>query len=98
MAYLSESQREQLLNELIEKNFNQAKGKLRRMDPQGRMVLFRNVQRQNEWTTRYELPNRGVIVTLIESRDNFGDDPNNRHHPDFELARVIVEPTAENRT
>ena len=98
MAYLNESEREKLLNDLVKKNFGQAKRKLRHMDPDNRLVLFRNVQRQNEWTTKYELPNRGVVVTLIETRQNSDDDPNTRYHPDFELARVIIEPTAENRT
>lgn len=98
MAYLNESQRKKLLNDLAQMNYKKAKGKLRRLDPKNRMALYRNVQSQNEWTTRYELPSLGVVVTLIESRENFGDDPNQRHHPNFQLSRVIVEPTADNRT
>jgi hypothetical protein len=96
MAYLNASEREALLNELQNMNFNRARGKLRRMDPKGRLAFFRNVQNVNEWTTRYDLEGLGTRVTLVESREN-------RPKgivvvPKFELSRIIVEPMPGNNT
>lgn len=98
MAYLTEAERDELLNELVDMSFNQARRKLRRMDPQVRLGLYRNMQRVGEWATRYELKGLGTIVTLIERADNYDDDPGSRAWPKYDLIRVAIEPTPDNRT
>jgi len=96
MAYLNSQQRDELLDELVKMKFNRAKGKLRRMG--GKLDVFRNVQNPGEWMTRYELPDRGTIVTLIEDRDGPEGGPSVRDKVKYNLVRVIVEPTPDNRT
>ena len=98
MAYLNEQERDALLNQLKNMNFMRAKSKLRKMDPKGKIALFRNVQETGEWITRYDLNGLGTRVTLIEDRNAPDNDPSIRAKAKYELVRVIVEPTADNRT
>lgn len=98
MAYLNEAERDELLDDLIQKTFKQAQRTVFRTDPQARLRLFRNVQKVNEWVTRYELPNRGAVITLIESRENEETDPDVRVKVKYELIRVEIAPTSDNRT
>ncbi len=96
MAFLNEQERDKLLEELKKKNFNQAKGKLARMDPQGRLAYYRNVQNAGEWVTRYDLEGLGTRVTLVEQNLNANDSAKNKN--DFQLVRITVEPLPGNRT
>lgn len=97
--YLNAEERDELLQDLINTtNFNRVRRKLRRMDPNVRLVTFRNVQNVNEWITEYELPGRGIHVTLIEGLDYEDDKRPGRKKPDFALTKVIVEATPDNRT
>ncbi len=98
MAYLNEAERQQLLDQLITMDFKKARGKLRRLDPQSRMAVFRNNQNTGEWHTRYELPGLGTRVILIEARLTPAGSPDQRMADDYELMRVIVEPLPDNRT
>jgi hypothetical protein len=97
MAYLDANERAKLLEELRHLTFNQAKGRLRSLDPKVRLVFMRNAQRVNEWATRYELPTLGTRVTLVEERDT-KDDVGDRDKVLYTLKQVIVEPTPQNRT
>ena len=96
MAYLNEKERDDLLNKLKDMNFKKAKGKLERMDPEGRLAFYRNVQTVGKWMTRFDLTGLGTRVTLIEENHN----PNQagRNDNDFELVEIIVEPLPGNRT
>lgn len=98
MKYLNEQDRENLLNELVNLPFLKAKNRVRRMDPKAKLEIYRNVQTTGEWLTRYRLPTCGTLVTLIEDYNNPDHDPATRHKAKFELSKVIVEPTPENRT
>lgn len=104
MAYLNRAEREQLLNELKTMSFNRAKGKLRRMDPNGRIAYFRNAQESGKLYTRFELHGMGTTVTLIE-RDwdkvqttEAAGAASTRLKPGFDLIEVVVEPMASNKT
>jgi hypothetical protein len=98
MAYLNKQEREALLNDLAKMSFNQAKGKLRRMDPKGRLAFYRNIQSTTNYHTRFDLEGLGTRVTLIERQvENPAKKPGNVA-ADFELAEVIVEPLPGNRT
>lgn len=92
MAYLNEQQRAQLRDELKNLKFNQAKGRLRRMDPKARLVFYRNSQQVGRWLTRYDLESLGTRVTLVEENH-----VNDRMRSEWELVDVKVEPTPDNR-
>lgn len=96
MAFLNAAEREALLNELKKMNFKQAKNKLQRMDPKGRLAVYRNVQQPGRWLTRFDLHGLGTRVTLVENKTTYS--VAGKTKADFELVEVVVEPTAENRT
>lgn len=99
MAYLNRDERAQLLNDLINMPFNRAKGKLNRMDRQGRIAYFRNMQESGRISTRFELTGLGTQVTLIEREvETPIDGRKDRNRSKFEMVEVVVEPTPENRT
>ena len=102
MAYLNAAERLNLVDELKSLSFRKARGRLRRMDPKGRLAYYRNNQRTGEYITCYMLEGMGTKVQLVETlvrtegkETHFGF---NRLKPKFTFARVVVEPTPENRT
>jgi hypothetical protein len=97
MAYLNAQEREALLQELKKLNtFNRAKGRLQRIDPKGRLALFRNNQSTGKWITRFDLSGLGTRVTLVEE---FKPRPkHSKQRADYELIDIIVEPLPDNRT
>ncbi len=105
MAYLNAQQREALARELTTMKFNQAKGKLRRMDAQGELAFLRNAQATGEYLTRFELHGLGVVVTLIErepSEDvtttSATGSASVRLKPNFVLDEVDVAPLPDNHS
>jgi hypothetical protein len=102
MAYLNAAEREALLDELKSLSFRKAKGRLRRMDPKGRMAYYRNAQRTDEFVTCFVLEGKGTRVELVETLAySEGKEIHlgmNRLKPKFTFSRVVIEPTPENRT
>lgn len=99
MAYLNEREREELANTLINKTYMQAKRTVRNMDRQSKLGTLRNMQNTGEFVTLYTLPNKGARVSLIEKRvTGYDGTPDARQQADYELVRVVVEPTPDNRT
>lgn len=96
MAYLNEQQRTKLVDDLKNLKFNQAKGKLRRMDPKARLVYLRNAQQVGRWMTRYDLQSLGTSVTLVEQNHVVNDDK--RLESEWELVEVIAEPLPDNHS
>ncbi len=96
MAHLKASERGQLLDELKQMKFGRAKSKLSRMDPDGRLAFYRNVQQSGEWHTRFVLEGLGTIVTLVEVNHAKNDQPSNKQR--FEFVNIIVEPTPANHS
>ncbi len=96
MAYLNKQQRDALLNELKSMNFKQAKGKLHRIDPKGRLAVYRNNQSVGKWVTRFDLYSLGTRVTLVEVYNTRPQ--GNRHKAEFELVDVLIEPLPDNKT
>ena len=101
MAYLNQQEREKLLNELKDMSFNKARGRLRRLDPRIQLAYARNVQNSaDRLYTRYDLPTKGVKVTLVESA---GYKPvESEMNPgtmrrSTDIVEVIVEPTPDNK-
>ncbi|MCY3947159.1 MAG: hypothetical protein OXF44_12870 [Anaerolineaceae bacterium] len=97
MAYLTASQRADLQRELEQLSFRRANGRLKRMDPMGRMAYYRNAQNTGEWTTKHILAGLGTQVTLVEVNLAKATDRPDRVRNEYTLADVIVEATPDNR-
>ena len=96
MAYLNEQQRQELVNQLKDVKFMQAKGKVRRMDEKSRLVFWRNAQGIGRLLTRYDLPTLGTRVTLVESVDEVKQ--GNKIKADYQLIEIVAEPLPGNNT
>lgn len=96
MAYLNEQQRSQLRDDLKDLKFNQAKGKVRRMDAKARLVYIRNAQQVGRWLTRYDLEGLGTRVTLVEE-NRVVTDTDKKLENEWQMVDVIVEPLPDNR-
>ncbi len=97
MAYLTAGQRDELQRELEQLSFRRANGRLKRMDPMGRMAWYRNAQNTGQWTTKHVLAGLGTQVTLVEVNLFKETDKAARVRNEYVLAEVIVEPTPDNR-
>jgi ribulose 1,5-bisphosphate synthetase/thiazole synthase len=61
-----------LAQKLARMRFNRAKAYVRSLDKDCRLDIFRVVVGSGQWLTRYTLPNKGIQVTLIEQREEYG--------------------------
>lgn len=104
MAYLNSQQRDSLRDELRKLKFNQAKGRVRRLDPKGRIAFLKNAQITGVLHTAYDLPTLGVRVILVEDEREVVDETNNAGSTPTLMASktsfvdVIVQPLADNKT
>jgi hypothetical protein len=96
MAYLNQQQREDLVNEIKNYKFMQAKGRVRRKDPESRLVFWRNAQSTGRLITRYDLPTLGTRVTLVEGVDEV--QKGGKLKADYELIEVQAEPLPGNNS
>jgi hypothetical protein len=64
---------EELAKRLAKMRFNRAKWHVRNLDPKCRLDIFR-VAVGNEWHTRYTLPTLNLRITLVEKREEKGND------------------------
>ncbi len=96
MAYLNEQQRQELVNNLKNVKFMQAKGKIRRMDEESRLVFWRNAQSVGRLITRYNLPTLGTRVTLVEGVDEIAQ--GGKLKADYTLIEIVAEPLPGNNT
>jgi len=97
MAYLTAGEREALQRELAQLSFRRANGRLKRMDPLGRIACYRNAQRTGQWLTQHVLAGLGTRVTLVEVNRERATNRPARVRNEYHLAEVIVEATADNR-
>jgi heterodisulfide reductase subunit A-like polyferredoxin len=65
MAKMTEQEMQELADKLIKMKVNKARGYTRRLDADVVVQMMR-VGVGHEILTRYRLPNRGVVVTLVE--------------------------------
>lgn len=96
MAFLNAQERERLKNELLSMNYGRAKGRINRIDPDAKLVYWRNAQRVGEWHTRFDLPRLGTSVSLIEVIHTKPTDRERVYRRDYEMVDVRVEPLPEN--
>lgn len=97
MAFLNASERESLKTELKSMSFGPAKRKVRAMDAKGRLVFYRNNQSIGQFLTRFELPNFGVVVTLVEAL-GMKENKTGQIKSDYQFVDVVVEALPDNRT
>ena len=97
MAYLNAQERERLKTDLLAMTYNRAKGRLNRIDPQARLVYWRNSQKVGELHTRFDLPGLGTSVSLIEVLQNKATDKDRITRTSFDFIDVRVEALPENR-
>jgi hypothetical protein len=95
MSFLNAEQRRDLAEQLVNMKFNQAKWKLLRMDPQGRIRYFRNTQLVGQLMTSFDLPTYNARVTLYEVHNSKTDPLTKKISGENRLAEVIVEPISE---
>lgn len=104
MGYLNSQQRESLRNELLKLKFNQAKGRIRRLDAKGRVAFLKNAQTSGVLHTAYDLPTLGVRVVLVENEQHIVDETDNPGSTPTLMASktefidVIVQPLDANKT
>ena len=68
----SKSEMDELAQKLAKMNINRARGTIRSLDKQTRIELFRVSVGTNQWITRYGLPNKGLWITLVEQKEEYG--------------------------
>jgi hypothetical protein len=61
-----------LAKKLAKMSFNRAKGHIRGLDKHGRLELFRVAVGTDQWFTRFALPTRNILITLVERKEEFG--------------------------
>lgn len=93
MAFLNKQERDELLEDMKGKTFQQIRGIVNRRDPKTRLAYFRNVQQSGKWMTLYVLESLGTKVTLVE-QPQINERTNRRK---YLIEQIIVEPTPDNR-
>jgi hypothetical protein len=98
MAFLNAQERAKLRDDLKQVgNIHRIRGRMNRIDTQGKIRYFRNNVRVGEWHTRYDLKGLGTVVTIIErnqvSPEQRGDDLRS----DFDIMDIVVDPMPENK-
>ncbi len=88
------------LNELAQKlakmPINRAKGYIRGLDRRARLELFRVIVGTDEWITRFALPTKGLRITLVERKEEYGlPDDQGHHKTRFKYVEARVEPLPE---
>jgi hypothetical protein len=90
---------EKLAQKLAKMKFDKAKWTARRMDKQSDIELFRTAVGTNKWITRFALPNKGLLISLVEEKEEFGAASDLGHRlTRFKYVEAIVEAIPENRT
>jgi uncharacterized hydantoinase/oxoprolinase family protein len=91
---LSEKDMQDIAEELIKLKVNKARQRVRRLDADSKMQMYR-VAVLGELLTRFNLPNLGVNVTLVEIQHTEPkDDGTDKLIPEPEFVEVRVEPMA----
>ena len=95
MAFMNKEERDALLEDIKDMKFNKIRGYVYRKDPKARLGYFRNVQESGHWMTRYILEGLGTMVTVYEAINEENKGLFNKRK--YEITKIVVEPTSENR-
>jgi hypothetical protein len=72
MTVMTTDQMTKLAQKLATMRFARAKGHIRSLDRGTNLELFRVAVGSEEWLTRYALPAKGLLITLVERKEAFG--------------------------
>jgi hypothetical protein len=90
---LSTAEMNEMAQKLAKMKINRARGHIRGMDRNGRLELFRDSVGHDRWLTRYALPNKGLWITLVEQKEDYGaPDDHGYRKTRFKYLEAIVEP------
>ncbi len=90
---LSTAEMAELAQKLAEMKFNHAKGYIRGLDREAKLELFRVIVGHDSWITRYALPNKGLWITLVEKKEDYGPpDDRGYRRTRFKYVEALVEP------
>jgi hypothetical protein len=90
---LSTAEMNDLAQKLAKMRFRRAKGYIRGMDKHSHLDMYRVAVGTDEWHTRWSLPTKGLWITLIEKKEEYGP-PNGmgRRKIRFQYVQARVEP------
>jgi len=69
---MSVDEMNKLAQRIAKMRYNRAKGFVRGMDRKSDIELYRVAVGTGEWLTRYALPTKGLLVTLVERKEAVG--------------------------
>ena len=69
---MTTEQMTKLAQKLAKMRYARAKGHIRGLDRGTNLELFRVAVGTDEWLTRYALPAKGLLITLVERKEEFG--------------------------
>jgi hypothetical protein len=89
---LSTAEMSELAQKLAKMKINRARRHIRQLDKQTRIELYRDSVGER-WLTRYALPNKGLWITLVEQKEEYGP-PNDLGYRKmrFTYLEAVVEP------
>src|SRR5258708_39665295 len=71
MPGMTTEQMTKLAQKLAKMRYARAKGHIRGLDRGTNLELFRVAVVTDEWLTRYALPAKGLLITLVERKEEF---------------------------
>jgi hypothetical protein len=90
---LSTAEMAELAQKLAKMKINRARNHIRRLDRNGKIELYRDSVGYNRWLTRYALPNKGLWITLVEEKEDYGPPSDLGYRKTrFKYLEAIVEP------
>ncbi|MEL6307036.1 MAG: hypothetical protein AAFN11_05460 [Chloroflexota bacterium] len=95
MAFMNKAERDALLDDIKDKNFNRIRNTIYRKDKKARLAYFRNVQESGMWMTRYIMEGAGAQVTVYEDIEEEQKEGFSKRT--YNITQIVVEPTADNR-
>ena len=89
---MSVDEMNKLAQKIAKMRFNRAKGYVRGMDRSSDIELYRVAVGTGEWLTRYALPTKGLLVTLVERKEPNGLPDDHGYQPmKFKYVEARVE-------
>ena len=69
MPDMSTDEMNQLAQKLAKMSYRRAKGYVRGLDRRSQLEIFRVAVGTNQWLTRWALPTKKILVTLVEEKE-----------------------------
>jgi hypothetical protein len=69
---MSNDEMQRLAQKIAKMRYLRAKGYVRGLDKASILEAFRTAVGTDQWLTRYALPNKGLLITLVEQKETYG--------------------------